>query len=1286
MATVYLATHVALNATVAIKVLHVTAASVQKRLLVEGRVQASLKHPNVVAVTDVIEVSGSPGLVMDYIAGPCLHDVLENVRLDEAQIDHLARGLLAGMGAAHAQDLIHRDLKPGNILIDPAGGTPAAKITDFGLAKVLHTGMGTNTRSGIAMGTPHYMAPEQFVDAKSVDTTADVYSMGVILYEMMAGHRGLEGSNPGEVYAAAITGRRTPIREAAPDMPEAWLATVERALERAAQDRFGTAAEMLESWAADRVAAIPEYWPPLLLSPPESHAAVVSADRDKSFDTWMAADEPPVSAKPTSEQPASVPPPKPRTPLLLPVVAVAVMAATLVGAVMWSAASETSTLGSGIEIVGGGYATVYDTHPTDELVLRQVSRSGQVQEIWFETPRGHPVPRAGQEPKTALNKRFPPPFEVSDHFRLIGLRNVWNPSGSRVDRVEWIDPSGEVSIVERWTEEGDGTLLRTWHTPGGMRVAGVAVESRRVFASRRSRLDERGRETWFVREDTGHEMDTYATRVMWTDDDLVLTRTFEDLDGNEKLVNGIAVEHRRYDPNWPRMWGGAKYTTFGGGLAVGGSGCAIQTWDYTANGGITSCLNAAREPAAVCAQTEVVVSGDVTTHACQDANGHSVRGSDGHATVEVTFDARGHRLQERTLDVDGSLVPRPTGVANVQTRSDERGFIVQVGPNLSVSGKPLFDPVIGYGEKRDYDDRGRLITTSRLGPDGTPKAGVKGWVLERRAYDEHGRVASISYFDDAVRPALANGMRHVERFTYDDDQWFPTRSAWFDTLDRPSTDESGVHRRDWAWHEDLTYARVAVFDVDGSPMLMSVGTWWGEVHCHGFEEVYDGPNGKNTCIGVDGKPLQNEQGWAWATMRQQLSGSDEETHLWAADGTPAKTTLWTRRVARFDNDQLKQFEYFDGDDRPISTRCATVAVDHDDAGHAIRIRCLNRDGDPYEGMNQCAVVEYDFIGDLESGMRCLDRNGELTPHRVGFKAERKQYDERNFLKSEDWILADGTEHSQVYVKDDYGRTLSVEGTSHEKPAAMWMWENPGVQRAERVYDDRGNQTVLRQFGVHGDLPGAVPPVTRSTFDDRGLEITSAYVTHDGEPYTTDARPAVLHSHFDTRRRLIGATAEDGKGAAVTYKGCWEIRLGYPDARTDTYQCLDRAGRPMLGEDDLYETRTTRDSRGNKVSVVGFDADGRPAVMPPGAHEIRWKYNQINRRTRQAWYGVDGELVATEERPWAVHDTEWDHYAHRVADAYSGPDGAPIAGPEGCAVVRYDVATNGRIRGRSCDAE
>ncbi len=206
MASVYLVHDTRLQVDVALKVLHVPAAAIRDRLVQEGRIQAALKHPNVLNVTDIVDVDGCPGLVMELVLGPSLDVLLAHCPLGAADAEALARGILAGVRAAHGAGVIHRDLKPGNVLLARVDDGLVPKVADFGLVKLLGPEGGSGTRSGLPMGTPQYMAPEQIRGVGDIDQRADLFSLGALFYELFWGVKAFPGDDLLEVFEAIEAG------------------------------------------------------------------------------------------------------------------------------------------------------------------------------------------------------------------------------------------------------------------------------------------------------------------------------------------------------------------------------------------------------------------------------------------------------------------------------------------------------------------------------------------------------------------------------------------------------------------------------------------------------------------------------------------------------------------------------------------------------------------------------------------------------------------------------------------------------------------------------------------------------------------------------------------------------------------------------------------------------------------------------------------------------------------------------------------------------------------------
>ena len=221
-AVVYKVRHNQLKTPHALKVLSLTSQAIRRRMLREGQVQATMRHLNVVAVTDVLDIDGAPGLLMEYVEGPSLEQALSRYRLSFEQSVTLFRGIVAGVRHAHQYGLVHRDLKPANVLLARTTDGYVPKVTDFGLAKVLQGESPSvgQTRSGVAMGTPAYMAPEQIRDAGGVDQRADVFSLGCLLYELAAGARAFPGNEALAIYNAIMGGDFVAPKARAPDIPQ----------------------------------------------------------------------------------------------------------------------------------------------------------------------------------------------------------------------------------------------------------------------------------------------------------------------------------------------------------------------------------------------------------------------------------------------------------------------------------------------------------------------------------------------------------------------------------------------------------------------------------------------------------------------------------------------------------------------------------------------------------------------------------------------------------------------------------------------------------------------------------------------------------------------------------------------------------------------------------------------------------------------------------------------------------------------------------------------------------
>src|SRR5438105_8088032 len=247
MAVVYRARQDSLDRTVAVKILSENLAAsseFMERFRREARTAANLRHPNVITVFDFgQDERGVPYLVLEFIEGPTLADLMDR-GLDDSRIPDLIAQIAAGLDYAHARRVIHRDIKPGNVLMTEDG---RAVLADFGLAWLLEGAHLTLT--GGVIGTPEYMSPEQAA-GEPIDHRSDVYALGVVLYEMLVGDRPFVAETPIGVLLMHLQDQAPSILDARPDLPPAVGQVVARVLVKDPAVRYASAGELARAFRA----------------------------------------------------------------------------------------------------------------------------------------------------------------------------------------------------------------------------------------------------------------------------------------------------------------------------------------------------------------------------------------------------------------------------------------------------------------------------------------------------------------------------------------------------------------------------------------------------------------------------------------------------------------------------------------------------------------------------------------------------------------------------------------------------------------------------------------------------------------------------------------------------------------------------------------------------------------------------------------------------------------------------------------------------------------------------
>jgi serine/threonine protein kinase len=252
MGTVYLAKHTKIDRKVAIKALHPNLArdmGIRARFKNEASLMANLSHPNIVGLHDYVESAEGVFLLMEYVEGTTLDHYIRNVSgpiAGEKALEIFVQ-ILEGVEYAHQKGIVHRDIKPANIMLTQEGGV---KILDFGIAKNIDTDERIYTQAGMKIGTIYYMSPEQVL-AKPVDNRTDIYSLGILLFEMLTGHNPFEALTSEYEISHQIVNEPLPkLRDFYPNVSPNFQQIIEKATAKRLEARFRTTAEFLEALKA----------------------------------------------------------------------------------------------------------------------------------------------------------------------------------------------------------------------------------------------------------------------------------------------------------------------------------------------------------------------------------------------------------------------------------------------------------------------------------------------------------------------------------------------------------------------------------------------------------------------------------------------------------------------------------------------------------------------------------------------------------------------------------------------------------------------------------------------------------------------------------------------------------------------------------------------------------------------------------------------------------------------------------------------------------------------------
>ena len=314
MGSVYKGTHVMMDKTVAIKVLRPSLAADEKivaRFSREARAASRISHPNALSVTDIGEDNGIVFLVMEFLSGKTLKHVLrEEGPLPLPRIVDITRQVGDALAAAHAQGVVHRDLKSDNImLLDTTSVGDHAKVLDFGIAKINEPDGefdGGLTAPNLVIGTPQYMSPEQCSQDSEIDSRSDIYSLGVILYEMLVGHVPFSGDSATIVMMKQLQEPVPSVLDERNDVPPPIARVVARAMAKVPSNRYQSVSELVEDLTIASGMIMPVPIAPATNTASTSAATTMSHDLDEVTVVRAREQYPVVEQRPSGQRRAPV--------------------------------------------------------------------------------------------------------------------------------------------------------------------------------------------------------------------------------------------------------------------------------------------------------------------------------------------------------------------------------------------------------------------------------------------------------------------------------------------------------------------------------------------------------------------------------------------------------------------------------------------------------------------------------------------------------------------------------------------------------------------------------------------------------------------------------------------------------------------------------------------------------------------------------------------------------------------------------------------------------------------
>lgn len=1134
MGSVYLGTNLTIGQKVAIKVLNdnlAGSAVIRERFKSEAKLLCSLDHPNIVKFLNYVENDDGVFLIMEYVEGITLEEFIlkKNGLIVEQKAYDMFDEILGAFTYAHKHGIVHRDIKPANIIITPEG---RIKILDFGIARILSES--NQEEENWVVGTPAYMSPEQ-VAAEPVDNRSDIYSLGVLLHQMLTGRAPYDTTTLSElkIKDKVLKEPLPRMKEFYPYISDKLQRIVDKAMMKKPSDRYQNCSDfrkdLKQALRPDPVSPAVKYGLVVLL------LLLVGG----GIYIWDYNRLKVVYYKDYVEQ--------------------------------WGVPQGIRKLSSS-EVAHRTFSYRFEYKKRKLVRMAHVNSRGKtvehndsehterVNDIWLYYKDNGQIDYAkvlDRNGKTLFKKVYNENLKTVTfrHDDQYGTEMNLAASTTRLFGNAFDNSSGERGKISRYLLTYDENGFVTELKYAGFQ--NILVSDKEGIYGKKYTVDDKGR---------------------------VVEEHFLGYDGQPKPNKaGLAIKKFVYDG--ADDWIEVRYFTADGKLSSDGNGCPVVKIENDRYGNRIKesyfdgdgklCL---RKDNLVAGNIyEIDENGDMIGWSFFGADGRPCYSKNGIAKVKDEFDKNGYVCRRTFLDTEGQPIMISDGNAILELENDDRGNTIRLA-YFDTQGQPVLvksnfhqyraeydssgnqtsiffynikdsfclndDGVIGW--RTDYNDRNKVVKWTYYGLDNQPAENSNGIIMAKYAYDVRGNQTKIAFYEkDGSTLRLSNEQVAGWNSVYDENG-NETERAFFDTKNAPTLIEKKYTKWKAKYDDRGNQLEIKYFGLDGNLCVTDDGY-------AGVRYKYDerGNVLEEFEMGADEKLASGR-----LIQRFQYDPSDNEVFFAVFDRNerPAENRLgYHKRIRVYDERNLLVEEYYsDVKDALVNLKdkkYAVIRYKHDGVGnftersywstsrqpaadehgvhryafkydsmqHLVWQATFDNAGKPvaYSGSSPEATAKYDNRGNLIEAV-CLDGNGRIINGESGFAIQRMTYDDRNNRLSDAYFDKDGKpclNTEELYAKAEYRynkRNQQTENRYYDAGGSLRK-KNYAISRA--AYDAQGRETeyamfdyldkpVDNQYGYHKIVITYTPegvPSYRKVYNAKGATVLSfRYNTRTGD--------------------------------------------------------------------------------------------------------------------------------------------------------------------------------------------